>query len=204
MQAHIDSTPPFYAPGVQIMIFSQTDRKTLAQLLKTHSVKTGNFLLASGQTSPVYIDVKKTSLTGHGAHLIGRALWQLARKIAPDTTAAGGLTLGADPLLTAMSIAAYQNQSDFAAILVRKRPKKHGTMQFLEMPDQLQPGQSVLAVDDVVTTAGSTLEAIGRLRDAGFVIHHALCVVDRQAGATEALQAASVQLHSLFLLEDLL
>lgn len=186
------------------MIFTPTDHQTLAQLLKTHSVKTGKFLLASGQTSSVYVDVKKTSLTGQGAHLIGRGLWQLARSIQPDLVAVGGLTLGADPLLTAISIAAFQNQSECAAMIVRKSSKNHGTMQYLEMPDGPEPGQPVVAVDDVVTTAGSTLEAISRLRDAGFVIHHAICVVDRQAGGQAALQAAGVQLHSLFLLDDLL
>lgn len=186
------------------MIFRQEDRTTLSRLLTEHSVRTGDFLLASGQTSSVYMDVKKTSLTGHGAHLIGLGMWQLARTIDPESTAAGGLTLGADPILTAMSIAAYQNQARLDAIIIRKSSKSHGTMQFLEMPDRLKPGQSVIAVDDVITTAGSTLEAIGRLRDAGFVVQHAICVVDRQAGGQNALLAADVQLHSLFLLDDLL
>lgn len=131
-------------------------------------------------------------------------MWQLAHALDPTITAAGGLTLGADPILTAMAITAYQNQSTLSPIIVRKSSKQHGTMQYLEMPDGLQPGQTVIAVDDVITTAGSTLEAIGRLRDAGFVVNHAICVVDRQAGGQAALQAAGVQLHSLFLLDDLL
>ncbi len=183
---------------------NQEERDELARLLKTHSVKSGHFLLASGNTSHVYLDVKKTSLTGQGAYLLGRAMWQLAKSVDPTITAAGGLTLGADPILTAMAIAAYQSQSQFTPIIVRKSSKKHGTMQYLEMPDGLLPGQSVIAVDDVVTTAGSTLEAIGRLRDAGFVVPHAICVVNRQAGGKAALLAAGVQLHSLFLLDDLL
>ncbi len=186
------------------MKFHQEDREVLAQLLRIHSVKSGNFLLASGKTSHVYVDVKKTSLTGQGAHLLGQAMWQLVQTIDPTISAVGGLTLGADPILTAMAIAAYQNQAILTPIIVRKSPKQHGTMQYLEMPDGLHAGQSVIAVDDVITTAGSTLEAIGRLRDAGFVVQHAIGVVDRQAGGQAALLAAGVQLHSLFLLDDLL
>lgn len=198
------STVLSFFSGVRTMKFRQHDRTALAELLKTNSVVSGHFILSSGQTSAVYVNVKKTSLTGHGAHLIGLGMWQLAHTIDPQITAAGGLTLGADPILTAMAIIAYQNQARLDAIIVRKSPKKHGTMQFLELPEGLKPGQPVIVIDDVITTAGSTLEAIDRLRDAGFVVQHALCVVERQAGGQQALLDVGVQLHSLFLLDDLL
>ncbi|MBA2665068.1 MAG: orotate phosphoribosyltransferase [Bradymonadaceae bacterium] len=186
------------------MTFRDPDRRRLASLLKERSVKVGEFRLASGQTSSVYVDVKKTSLTGEGAQLIGLGLWDLCQQVAPQVVAAGGLTLGADPLLTAMAIAAHQDGNQLDSIIVRKATKEHGTRQALEMPGELLPGQRVVAIDDVITTAGSTLEAIARLREAGFVVEDALCVVDRQSGGEQALAEAGVRLHSLFLLQDLL
>lgn len=184
------------------MSFSSADRDRLALLLKAHSVKTGEFLLASGQKSSVYVNVKATSLLGEGAELIGRALWQLACEADPAFVAVGGLTLGADPLVTAIAIAGHREGAQAASIIVRKDSKAHGIQQFLEMPGGLEPGDHVVAVDDVITTGGSTIEAIERLREAGFVVNDAVCVVDRLAGGEERLDKLGVRLHALYRLDE--
>jgi orotate phosphoribosyltransferase len=184
------------------MVFSSSDRARLAALLQRHSVKQGDFVLASGQRSSFYLNVKATSLLGEGAELIGRGLWQLAREADSTATAFGGLTLGADPLLTAIAIAGHHDRVETAAIIVRKDAKAHGTMQYLEMPAGLEPGQRVVAVDDVITTAGSTITAIERLRAEGFEVKDAVCVVDRRAGGRERLAAIGVELHALYGLDE--
>ena len=89
------------------MSFDDTKRQRLAALLTEHSVKTGTFTLASGQTSDIYCDVKKTALLAEGAYLCGLGLYSLARQVSEDATGCGGLTLGADPLVTAMAIASH-------------------------------------------------------------------------------------------------
>jgi orotate phosphoribosyltransferase len=179
------------------------DHARLAALLRAHSVRTGTFTLASGATTNVYCDVKKTSLTGEGAALIGRGLLALARAASPEAAAVGGLTLGADPLVTATSIAAFQAGDDLGAVIVRKAAKDHGTSQALEVPAGVPDRAHVVAVDDVVTTAGSTLQAIEALRAHGFTVEHAVCVVDRGAGGAARLAEHGVTLHALFELDAL-
>ncbi|WP_158542341.1 orotate phosphoribosyltransferase [Lujinxingia litoralis] len=178
-------------------------RATLARLLTAHSVRTGHFRLASGKISPVYVDVKATSLTGEGGWLIGQALFELSQTLTPPPRAIGGLTLGADPLVTATSIAAHQRGHTLDAIIVRKAPKSHGTERYLESPPTLPAGSPVVAVDDVVTSGASTIQAIEALRQAGFQVDHALAVVDRQAGGREALASLGITLHALFTLDEL-
>ncbi len=187
------------------MSFSSQQRHQLARLLCERSVRTGDFELASGKSASVYVDVKKTVLSGRGAELIGRGLWQLVRQASAGAAGVGGLTLGADPLVTAISLSAWQHdQVDLGAIIVRKEAKGHGTQQFIERADTVSPGDEIVAVDDVITTGGSTLTAIERMRDAGFVVNHAVCVVDREAGGPERLAEAGVELHRLFSLSELL
>lgn len=185
------------------MPLSNDRRDELAQLLVERSLTFGDFELSSGKEASVYVDVKKTVLSGRGATLAGAALWNLARRTAPQASGIGGLTLGADPLVTAVSMAAWRHEVDFAAVIVRKEAKGHGTDQFLEHPDAIAPGDEVIAVDDVITTGGSTLEAIEQMRRAGLKVDHALCVVDREDTGAERLAAADVELHRLFSLSEL-
>lgn len=179
------------------------DREALRELLLRHSIKVGDFVLASGARSKHYVDVRKTALTGSGASLIGALLLQIARQEAPHATGVGGLTLGADPIITALTIAADRAGLDWGGVIVRKESKGHGTGNWLESAGNLAPDAELVVVDDVVTTAGSTVLAIERLRESGFVIQHALAVVDRQAGARERLAEVGVTLHALFELPEL-
>lgn len=178
-------------------------RERLATLLKKHSLRQGQFVLASGEKSSIYLDVKSTSLLGEGAALIGDLLLDTLESLPEKPSAVGGLTLGADPLVTAMVIAAYGREIDLAAIICRKGAKSHGTKRAMEHPPTLMAGDKVVAIDDVITSGASTLQAIEIMRTGGFEINAALCVVDRNAGGREALEAEGVEVHALFTLDDL-
>jgi orotate phosphoribosyltransferase len=178
-------------------------RDRLAALLCEHSLEEGSFTLSSGKSASVYVDSKRTVLSGEGAYLSGRLLWEMIAGL-DDIAAVGGLTLGADPLVTSVAMAAHDDGQSVGAIIVRKGSKGHGTDKFLEMPTDLEPGDRVVAVDDVITTGGSTIDAIEKMRDWGFVIEHAVCLVDREDVGAEALAAEGVELHPLFTLSQLL
>jgi len=176
---------------------------SLEELLGRLAVEQGEFELSAGGTTSVYVDVRQVSLTGRGAALIGEALWEQVRERDPNARAVGGLTLGADPLVTATSLAAHRAGRALEGILVRKASKTHGTGERVEAPDILGDGDRVVALEDTVTTGGSTREAVEQMRHAGFTVDHALCVVDRQAGGGEHLADIDVELHALFTLDDL-
>lgn len=176
---------------------------SLSEMLRRLALEHGDFELSAGGTTSVYVDVRQVSLTGRGASLIGRAFWDRIREVEPEARAVGGLTLGADPLVTATSLAARGDDRALDGILVRKASKSHGTGERVEAPDLLDDGDCVVALEDTVTTGGSTREAVEQMREAGFEIRHALCVVDRQAGGRENLDAIDVELHSLFTLDQL-
>ncbi len=178
--------------------------KDLVALLRLHSLQKGDFLLASGARSPYYLDVRRTALTGAGARAIGRAAIAVARRVAPDAVGCAGMTLGADPIITALCVAAEDLGVEWGGVIVRKEPKGHGTQNWLEIAGTLRGDEEIVAVDDVVTTAGSTLQAIARLRDHGFTVRHAICVVDREAGGAQALADAGVTLHPLLVMSELL
>lgn len=176
---------------------------SLEDMLRRLAVERGEFELSAGGTTSVYVDVRQVSLTGRGASLIGEAFWERIRELAPQARAVGGLTLGADPLVTATSLAAYRTGRSLEGILVRKASKSHGTGERVEAPEILRDGDRVVALEDTVTTGGSTREAVEQMRHAGFTIDHALCVVDRDAGGRENLAEVDVDLHALFPLDDL-
>lgn len=175
----------------------------LKELILRESVQFGEFTLASGQTSRIYIDIRKSSLHSEGAYLIGQCFWERIQSLCPEAKGVGGLTLGADPLVSATAISAHLDGKRFASIIVRKEAKAHGTQRQIEAPGFINPPDQVVAVDDVVTSGGSTLQAIRALREAGFQVKYALAVVDRNAGAKELLADHNVELHSLFSLDDL-
>ena len=183
--------------------FVANERRQLAELLCEKSLSRGDFTLSSGKKTDIYVDAKKTVLTGRGATLAGRQLWELVSGLSGDIRGVGGLTLGADPLVTAIAMTAYGNGREIDAIIVRKGSKEHGTKQLLEMPDGIEPGDEVVAVDDVVTTAGSIIDAIERMRDFGLAVDHATCLVDREDVGARALADIDVELHPVFTLSEL-
>jgi orotate phosphoribosyltransferase len=144
--------------------------------------------LASGLKSNFYIDCKQTVLTAEGHFLVGSLFLGLVRERAPDVRAIGGLTMGADPLASAVSTLSYVAGPPLAAFYVRKEPKGHGTGQWMEGIKSLRPGMPVAIVEDVVTTGGSAMKAITRARDFGLEVRVILGLVDREEGGREILE----------------
>ena len=175
----------------------------LRELLRTHSYREGDFVLASGRRSSFYVDVRRTSLTAEGAALIGETLLELmlAQGWRPDGV--GGMTLGADPLTTAVGIAAHRAGVPLSCFIVRKQAKDHGTGRQIEAGGDLPDGGAVVVLDDTVTTGGSTLQSVEALQRAGYRVLGALCLVDREEGGAQALADAGVALVPLFRLSDL-
>ncbi|HUJ57395.1 MAG TPA: orotate phosphoribosyltransferase [Kofleriaceae bacterium] len=179
-----------------------TPRARLLELLRTRAFAEREVVLSSGQRSNFYIDCKQVSLDAEGACLIGELFHAVIDVVAPHAVAAGGLTLGADPLATATSIASFRAGRPRAAFIVRKEPKGHGTGQWLESTP-LPAGAPVVVLEDVVTTGASTLRAIERAKLAGLTVVHALGLVDRLEGGRDAI-AALVPLTTLYTRKDFL
>ena len=173
-------------------------RQTLLPLLAGKAYRHGQFTLASGRSSDHYVNCKPVSLSGIGLALLGSLLLE---QVETDASAVAGLTLGADPLVSAVALQAALAGRELDALIVRKEAKGHGTGAWLEGP--LPPGGSVITVlEDVVTTGGSSLKAVTQLRAAGYRVNRVVTIVDRQEGGLEAMTAAGLELRSLFLLEE--
>ena len=173
-------------------------RQALLPLLATKAYRHGQFTLASGRSSNHYVNCKPVSLSGTGLALLGALLLE---QVEADARAVAGLTLGADPLVSAVALQAALADRSLDALIVRKEAKGHGTGAWLEGP--LPPAGSVVTVlEDVVTTGGSSLKAVYQLREAGYTVNRVVTIVDRQEGGLEAMTAAGLELRSLFLLEE--
>ncbi len=177
------------------------NRATLLQLLAERSYMEGDFVLTSGAHSTFYVDIKRTSYDAEGRRLMGEAIadWLEAEGIEPDCV--GGLTLGADAIAHAVGTAMAARGRPVHEACVRKAAKGHGRRQRIE--GNFVPGERVLVLDDVVTTGGSTLQAIEAFREAGSEILAALAIVDREQGGAENLEAADVRFAGLFTIAEL-
>lgn len=163
----------------------QTDRDRLKDLLKEHSLMFGEFVLVSGKKSNFYFDSKKTTMIPEGAYLVSREILRVIREEGIKADAIGGMTLGADPIVCPVAALSHLEGPPLRAFIVRKEAKGHGTGRQIE--GNLKPGSRVVVVDDVVTTAGSTLKAIDAVLEAGFTIAAVISLVDREEGGTEKL-----------------
>ncbi|MFM7085720.1 MAG: orotate phosphoribosyltransferase [Cyanobium sp.] len=173
-------------------------RRTLLVLLAERAYRHGQFTLASGRSSHHYVNCKPVSLSGTGLALLGVLMLE---SVEPTAVAVAGLTLGADPLVSAVALQAALAGRDLDALIVRKEAKGHGTGAWLEGP--LPPaGSRITVLEDVVTTGGSALKAVNQLREAGYAVDQVVAIVDRQEGGAEAMAAAGLSLRSLFLLEE--
>lgn len=178
-------------------------KRGLIAIIRERSYREGDFTLASGKKSPFYIDVKTTSLHPEGARLIGLLAVDAAVRSGVEARGVGGLTLGADPIGTAVSLAAWQRGIYWPAYIVRKEPKGHGTLKYIEGIENLEKGAKLIVVEDVVTTGGSGLQAVERLRDAGFNPVALLAVMDREEGGAERFREAGLKFISLLRISDL-
>lgn len=177
-----------------------TLRDELLQHLLAHSFKTGDFTLASGRKSKYYINGKMTTLDARGAYLIARNFLAMISDDVPD--AVGGLTLGADPIIGSMLSLAGLEDLPLRGFIVRKQSKDHGTKSLMEGP--LREGDRVVVVEDVVTTGGSSLQAVSAIKEMGCVVKKVLAVVDREEGGRQNLADAGCTLEAIFTAGELL
>ncbi|WP_446860053.1 orotate phosphoribosyltransferase [Phormidesmis sp. 146-20] len=174
-------------------------RERLLDLFCEVAYREGDFLLSSGQRSTYYINGKQITLHPQGGLATGRILLPL---IPSETVAVAGLTLGADPIVTATSVvAAYEGRS-LAALIVRKEAKGHGTQAYIEGP-ALPKNSPVVVLEDVVTTGQSAMKAVDRLRDAGYQVEEVISLVDRQQGGAEFYQQQGLKFKAVFTIQDL-
>jgi orotate phosphoribosyltransferase len=181
-----------------------TDRDRLLELLRQLSFERRRVILASGKESDFYIDCKRTALTAEGHVLVGRCLMAEVLLVQPLVRAVGGLTLGADPIASAIALTSFLQGHPVDAFIVRKEPKGHGTGQWIEGRRTIPDGSRVIVLEDVVTTGGSALKAIERCRSEQLEVVACLALVDRLEGGREAVEASGVPLRSLFTRKDFL
>ena len=159
----------------------------------------GDFILSSGQASSYYINGKEVTLNAQGALAIGRILLS---RLPEDTQAVAGLTLGADPIVTAVSVvSAYENRP-IPALIIRKEAKGHGTKAYIEGPT-LPENTTVVVLEDVVTTGRSAMKAVERLRDAGYTVNLVISLIDRLQGGAEFYQSVGLKFQAVFTIEDI-
>jgi orotate phosphoribosyltransferase len=185
---------PLLLPGLE------PQRERLLDLLRRFAYERRAVTLSSGRTSDFYIDCKRVTLAAEGHFLVGQLLRAAIDRVAPAAEAVGGLTLGADPLVSATSFASFVAGRPLTGFLVRKEPKGHGTGQWLEGP-ALRPGTPAVILEDVITTGASTLRAIERSRAAELAILHVVALVDREEGGREAV-AGQAPVSTLFTRRD--
>lgn len=171
----------------------------LLDLLCDRAYREGDFLLSSGQRSTYYINGKQVTLHPQGAVAVGRLL---AARLPQSITAVAGLTLGADPIVTAVSVVAAYEGRQLTPLIVRKEAKGHGTQAYIEGPE-LPAGTAIAVLEDVVTTGGSALKAVARLRDAGYVVDRVVALVDRQQGGAELYAQEGLIFDALYRISDL-
>ena len=176
-------------------------KEELLKLLKENAYKKGEFKLSSGKTSEHYVNCKPVTLNGRGLTLASVMLLEHVEK---DSVAVGGLTLGADPIVSGVVVVSGLDKRLLNGLIVRKEPKGHGTEAWIEGPI-LPEGSKVTVLEDVITTGGSAIKAVKRIRDAGYKVDRVVSIVDRQENdeATTAMKLAGIELYSIFTLKDL-
>jgi orotate phosphoribosyltransferase len=174
-------------------------REDLLEQITTKAVVKGRVVLSSGLKADYYVDLRRITLDGTAAPLVGRVMLDLTADL--DYDAVGGLTLGADPVAAAMLHAAAARGHSLDAFVVRKAGKAHGLQRRIEGPDVT--GRRVLAVEDTSTTGGSVLTAVEALREAGAKVVAVAVIVDRATGARERIEAQGLPYYAAYGLADL-
>ena len=183
---------------------SSTPREQLLALIRELAVVHGRVTLSSGKEADYYVDLRRVTLHHRAAPLIGHQLLDLLEERGLGTAeidAVGGMTLGADPIATALLHAAASRGQDLDAFVIRKEAKAHGMQRRIEGPDIA--GRRVVVVEDTTTTGGTPITAIEAVREAGGEVAGVVTIVDRATGAGEKIEALGVPYHFLFGLDDL-
>jgi len=173
------------------------ERQELIDIIRELSYEEREVTLASGRKSNFYFDGKQTTLHAQGGLLVGKAFWHEVKQFEGPIHGVGGLTLGADPIATATSIAAALEGESAHAFIIRKEPKGHGTGQWLEGRKNLPPGSRVVIVEDVTTTGGSSMKAVERAKEEGLEVVGIVTLVDREEGARENIEGAGQKLRAV-------
>ena len=176
-----------------------SDRDVLLDQIKAKAIVHERVVLSSGREADYYIDLRRITLDGGAAPLVGRQMRELTKDLSYD--AVGGLTLGADPLATSMLHAAAADGERLDAFVVRKSEKRHGLQRRIEGPDV--SGRRVLAVEDTSTTGASVLTAVEALREAGASVVAVAVLADRDTGARQQVEAAGLPYRFVYGLADL-
>jgi orotate phosphoribosyltransferase len=181
----------------------QTDllslRQYLLDLFCQVAYKEGDFVLSSGQRSTYYINSKQVTLHPQGGVAVGRLLLSM---LSAETQAVAGLTLGADPMVTATSVVGIYEGRAIVPLIVRKEAKGHGTQAYIEGLI-LPPDTAVVVLEDVVTTGQSALKAVDRLRQAGYQVNEIIALVDRHQGGAELYAEQGIRFQTVFSITDL-
>ena len=174
-------------------------KEELLELLKKDAYKKGEFTLSSGKTSEHYVNCKPVTLSGRGLTLASLLMLMYV-----ETDVVAGLTLGADPLVSGVSLVSALDRRLVNGLIVRKEAKGHGTQAWIEGPLPKE-GTKITVLEDVITTGGSAIKAVKRLRDAGYEVNRVISIVDRQEDgeADTAMKLAGLELVSLFTLKEL-
>jgi orotate phosphoribosyltransferase len=176
-----------------------TDREQLLSLVRELAVVHGRVTLSSGREADYYVDLRRITLSGLAAPLVGRVMLELTADL--DYDAVGGLTMGADPIAAAMLHAAAASGRRLDAFVVRKEAKAHGLQRRIEGPDIA--GRRVLVVEDTSTTGGSPLTALAACREAGAQVVGVATIADRATGAGEKIEAEGVPYRYAYSIDDL-
>ena len=174
-------------------------RQSLLDLFCQLAYQEGDFVLSSGARSTYYINGKQVTLHPQGALAIGRLLFDM---LPSDTQAVAGLTLGADPIVSAVSVVSTLENRPIPALIVRKEAKGHGTKAYVEGPS-LPEAAKVIVLEDVVTTGQSAMKAVTRLRDAGYTVNQVISLIDRQQGGAEYYKSVNLQFQAVFSITDI-
>ncbi|AFY36577.1 orotate phosphoribosyltransferase [[Leptolyngbya] sp. PCC 7376] len=187
-------------PSLSTLLTADTAtlRQCLLNQIATEAYKEGDFILSSGQKSTYYINGKLVTLTAAGGVMTGRLILQ---QLDPDIAAVAGLTLGADPIVSAVSVVSAYEDRPLPALIIRKKAKGHGTQAYIEGPS-LPEGAKVVVLEDVVTTGKSAAQAVERLQDIGYQVTEIIAVVDRQQGGSEFYASQNLKFSSLFTIAD--
>ncbi len=174
-------------------------RTSLLDLICQNAYKEGDFILSSGQPSTYYINCKLVTLHPQGALATGRLLFSI---LPAETQAVAGLTLGADPIVTAVSVVSALENRPIPGLIIRKEAKGHGTKAYIEGPS-LAPGANIVVLEDVVTTGASAMKAVNRLQEAGYQVDQVISLVDRQQGGAELYQQEGLKFQAVFTIPEI-
>ncbi len=201
--ALVEPCPVLAAHALRLVMTSAEnsyDRDALLALIRSESLRRGDFTLASGKKASYYLDCRQVTLHPQGTNLIAAGMIEVMRSGGDLPDAVGGMAIGADPITASIVTLAGQQGLPLKGFMVRKEAKGHGTGKQVEGP--VAPGQSVVIVEDVITTGGSAIKAVDAVREFGLDVRYVIGIIDRLAGGSEAFAAKGLELKTLCTIRD--